>query len=282
MKRYLFILFTFLLTTISYGQNDYLQYYKTLNTAHALVEVDKLDSAFTLYQHAFRLVDFIHEDEIDDFVKLCKKLKNRPISKKYQTLKDKQCSSVNKVYKAIIDSLGKEDQRVRRNKYYRAKDYFYKVKLDSTFSPKVKKYKKAHSLMQDWWNTDSSNVAMLNELINKYGFPGERLVGKRSYEVAIITLLHYDRDTANQIIGEVLKQALYSGDIKPSDYAWIIDRHLMYAGKKQKYLSIPIGIDQLSKAQIREINKERQSIGLKPMRSIKIIKKKNGVVIKNN
>ena len=68
--------------------------------------------------------------------------------------------------------------------------------------------------MQEWWSTDSTNVELLKKFILENGFPGEKMVGETTRGVSII-LLHYDKDTANHIMGEILKEALYDGDLSP-------------------------------------------------------------------
>ncbi len=134
--------------------------------------------------------------------------------------------------------------------------------------------------MEEWWRVDSSNVEFIKSVISKYGYPSEKLVGEETNDMVSIILLHYDKDTSNHIMGESLEIALKEGKIKPRMYAWIIDRHLMNVGKRQKFQSIPTPWEKMTEVQRMEYNKNRFSIGLKSLDEIKIIVRKNSVKVK--
>ncbi|MCL2290809.1 MAG: hypothetical protein FWC34_08955 [Bacteroidetes bacterium] len=99
---------------------------------------------------------------------------------------------------------------------------------------------------------------------------------------AYIIILHYDKDTSNHIMGERLKKALLEGNITPRDYAHIIDRHLDNAGNPQLYHSIPFFMLKPLTEEEREIvNYNRESIGLKKLNEIVVIKRGKNLIVKH-
>lgn len=282
MKKIAPIIALLIITSVINAQNDYLTYYKLVNTAKFYANISKQDSALNKYEKAFSQVDFIHKDYLDKAIKCCKITKNKITKDKLESKREKQIEEISESYKLLIDSLGKEDQRVRSRKYMKAQAYYFKSTRDSSFSSKEKKLKKSKTLMDEWWKTDSLNIEILKQNIEKRGFPGEKLVGKGSYQMARIILLHYDNDTANHIMGEILKQALLNGMLLPKDYAWIVDRHLMNARKQQLYLSIPFGLSNLSNEEKEIINARRLEIGLESIVEANIIYRKNSIIVKSN
>jgi hypothetical protein len=241
---------------------------------------NKIDSASIAYQQAFSKVDYVHNNHLKKAAKVEKKNGNTEKAKEYLDLIEKHKKSINNELKRQIDSLGKEDQRVRTNHYAKARDYYYKCISDSSFHYDQKKLSGCKTIMTDWWKTDSLNIIALNDFIKVNGFPGERLVGYEAYDLAAIIILHFDKDTSNYIMGNILKNALMSGDILPRDYAWIIDRHLNFAGKKQLYYTLTFELEKLTKEEKDEYNKNRASIGLGRLQNLIIIKKRHSIKIK--
>jgi hypothetical protein len=257
------------------AQNDYISYYHLCRKAEKFYKEKKLDSASVAFQQAFNKVDYVHNDYLRTAAMVEKKKGNSEKAKQYLNLIDKHNNSINSVLKRQIDSLGVEDQRVRTNKYYKAIEYFNKCKYDSTLKCDQKKLFKSKSIMMDWWETDSLNIIAINKFIKKNGFPGERLVGKNTNLKAMVILLHYDKDTASRIMIDVLNKALMNGDLLPRDYAYIIDRHLYFAGEKQRYYTIAFELEKLTEQEKDEYNKNRASIGIGKLQDLIIIKRGN-------
>lgn len=281
MKKNLIIIGLVFLNLTLFGQNDYIAYYQLCNKAKSLFKENKIDSASILFQQAFSKVDYVHNSNLKTASKVEKKKGNSEKAKEYLDIIDRHENSINRNLKRQIDSLGNKDQQIRTNKYMKARDYYYKCKFDTTFKFNQNKLSKATSIMFDWWRTDSLNILELNKLIKKYGFPGERLVGENSYLSAMVIILHFDRDTCNHIMIDILNNALKNGDLLPRDYAWIIDRHLNNAGKKQLYYTIAFDMQELKSAEKEEYNKNRVSIGLDRLQEMIIIKRGNNLIIKN-
>jgi len=277
MKGNLIILMIFI-STITYSQNNYIEYYNLINKAKEYNKNNKADSSLIIIKEAFKLVDYIHIDNLKFAKKISKKNKDKNFYKLCQTKLDKEKRMINLTLKEKIDSLGKKDQNIRDYKHTKARDYYYKCKNDTTLDCNNEKLKKSERILKEWWLTDSLNVAELKKIIKTYGYPGEKLVGKRSNLSANVILLHYDKDTANHIMGDILYNALINGDIQPEMYAWIIDRHLIYAGKPQKYYSIPTPWIEMTTKERKDYNKNRYAIGMKGLKKMIIKERKNSVI----
>jgi len=280
MKRNVIILQLLVMSITLFAQNDYISYYHLSRKADNFYKEKNIDSASVAFQEAFKKVDYVHNDYLRIAAKVEKKKGNPEKAREYLNLIDKHKSSVNNKLKSQIDSLGKEDQRVRANKFIKARDYYYKCINDTTFKYDQNKFYKSKTIMMDWWKTDSLNILFLSSFIKVNGFPGERLVGGNANNMAIIIILHYDKDTSNSVMEKALKNALLNGDILPRDYAWIIDRHLNFAGKKQLYYTLAFELDKLSKEEKDDYNKNRTSIGLGKLQNLIVIKRGNSVRIK--
>lgn len=167
----------------------------------------------------------------------------------------------NQDYSLIIDSLYHLDQKIGKTKYSKAKV----ILKDSTYTRE--KRKKAKVLVDEWNAINSGNINCLLNLIDKYGFPSKNRVGQKSYNHAMIILVHFDRDTNNKILLPILDKALENKEIEPSYYAWITDRHYALFGGKQNYYSHdPCAFLKLPMADRNRILLNRQEIGLNTFR----------------
>ncbi|PLX03434.1 MAG: hypothetical protein C0594_10415 [Marinilabiliales bacterium] len=276
------ILFGFIFLSISqglYSQNNYVQYYQYINKVKQGVDKEQTDSLVYYLKQAFDLVDYVHVEYLQLGKRLAKKNKDQEFQSYCEDELKKSKENINAYLKAKLDSIAKEDQRVRGRKYYNARQYYGKCLHDTTFEYKEKKRIKAKQLMEEWWRVDSSNIELLKAIISGNGFPSEKMVGEETHSKACIIILHYDKDTANHIMGEVLHKAFREGAIKPRMYAWIIDRHLLYMGKQQVYYIIPTPWKKMSDEERKQYNSNRLSIGLKPLEEMKIVVKKNSVKV---
>ena len=196
-------------------------------------------------------------------------------------------SAINLTYQKEIKALSKEDQRVRKRKYYRAKDHLtnlplrmggvLKEKSDTTSN----RFLKSKRLMEEWWAVDEKNIEELKALIKQKGFPSVERVGERTYQSAIVILAHYDMDRNNTILRPILKKALEAKELHPRDFAWIEDRRCINEGKAPYYYFMPFGIEQLSEEEKAIINQRRKSIGLANLSTIKYKKRGKNLIVKN-
>ena len=268
-----------LLINTMFSQNDYISYYQLIAKARKIDSEAKSDSVPILLKKAFSQVDYVHLDNLKFGKKMGKKYKSDWLKGFCKKGVDSHDEKIDKYLKAKVDSLFNEDQRVRSSKHSKSQNYYRKCLYDTTFVSDSVECQDAKLLMEEWWRVDSSNVEELKKIITLYGFPSEQVVGKDANENAAFILLQYDKDTANHEMGEVLEKALQVGAINPNDYAWIIDRHLMNAGKEQFYQFIPTPWICMIDEKRKYYNRNRASIGLKPLEDLKIKIRKNSVSV---
>lgn len=128
---------------------------------------------------------------------------------------------------------------------------------------------------------DSLNILKIRDLIDKYGFPDERLVGEESAKNAFLIMLHFDEDKGNKVLEPILNDALYNGKISPENYGWIVDRRLNWSDEKKEpwYYEMPTkSFFDLTEDQKILIDKRRFEIGLKPLDEINITLGANGSI----
>jgi hypothetical protein len=137
----------------------------------------------------------------------------------------------NHVFKARIDSMLKYDQNARQD------NNFEKSKF-----------------------VDSTNMESMLELIHKYGYPSEKIIGSESAFNAFIILLHMDRDTNNIIFKPILDKAYHDGFLSPIGLSWIVDRRRVDMEPYYYHFFEK----KLSAEELIEVNRRRDSIGLTP------------------
>ncbi len=79
---------------------------------------------------------------------------------------------------------------------------------------------------------DSLNTARVEEIINRYGYPGISLVGKPTNEAAFFIIQH------SKVIDKylpVIKKAAQKNELRFQLYAMMLDRSLMFQDKEQIY-----------------------------------------------
>jgi len=79
---------------------------------------------------------------------------------------------------------------------------------------------------------DSLNTVRVEEIINKYGYPGISLVGKPTNEVAFYIIQH------SKVIDKylpIIKEAAEKNELRFQLYAMMLDRSLMFGDKEQIY-----------------------------------------------
>ncbi len=79
---------------------------------------------------------------------------------------------------------------------------------------------------------DSLNTVRVEEIINKYGYPGVSIVGKPTNEVAFYIVQH------SKVIDKylpIVKEAAEKNELRFQLYAMMLDRSLMFQDKEQIY-----------------------------------------------
>jgi hypothetical protein len=178
-----------------------------------------------------------------------------------QDLKEKRQLDSNYIY--LLDSLVEKDQFVRNRKHSKANRYYLKSSNDKRLV-NSKRFKKSLILRNEWLKIDSSNIQTLLKLIELKGFPSIDRVGERAYSNAQLLFLHFDEDTNNVILKPILMKYLETGEIYPSDFARIMDRHHSRNGKQLYFEWRPCLYEHLSNEEKEKVSQVRKEIGLKP------------------
>jgi len=116
---------------------------------------------------------------------------------------------------------------------------------------------------------DRENVQVLRDIIKKYGWPGRSLAGQRGANAAWLVAQHADVDPSFQKSCLKLMEAAPEGEVAKEDLAFLTDRVLLAAGKKQRYGTqfmqaggqfVPQPIENESR-----VDERRLSMGLVPL-----------------
>jgi hypothetical protein len=82
---------------------------------------------------------------------------------------------------------------------------------------------------------DARNTARLREIVARYGWPGKSLVGEKAAHAAWLLAQHADADRAFQRRCLDLMEKSAAGEVSPKDVAYLTDRVLLAAGKRQRF-----------------------------------------------
>jgi hypothetical protein len=118
---------------------------------------------------------------------------------------------------------------------------------------------------------DKKNLARLDQIITKHGWPGRSLVGEKAAQGAWLIIQHAGLSTQQRYL-PLVKQAASKGEALPADAATLEDRVLMGEGKKQIYgTQVRFGPDTGGKLELYPIEDEenvdirRAAVGLEPI-----------------
>ncbi len=264
-KKLQILFFLIIIFSLDIKSQDINEFYFETNRARKLGNAGKLDSAITVYENAFKKVNYVFNSYLRDIKELAELNNDEERVKKYTQQIKKQENGTNPRLRAIIDSLIIVDQQVRTGKLARKARYAQKCDCLPKCNKQSRRYKKSKKASDNWAKIDSLNTYYLLSLFNKYGFIGEELVGEEGFVHVSSMLLHYDQDTNNTVLEPILNKAYREGRIEPYELAMILDRHLGGKYTIQKYWCWPyIGKEKLqfTEEDIPEIIKLRESIGL--------------------
>ena len=122
---------------------------------------------------------------------------------------------------------------------------------------------------QEIIKVDAENLTKLEKIIEQYGWPDVRLVGKDASNAAFLILQHGPL-TAQQKLLPTFREAVASGKARPPDLAMLEDRVRTGEGKKQLYgTQITMGPDGKPRVSPIEdpqnLEARRAAVGLPPM-----------------
>ena len=291
MKKWVIFCFVFGITT-SHAQ-DYRTYYESCNQADHLIHLKKYDAALDTLKYAFTTVPYTHAyrylkasqcalevshfEEAYHFAKKAllngmqsdfwKHKEFKPLQKTsyYQMLEDSASifrerheQSINLEYKKIIDSLVYVDQRIVRNYPFAKGNYDIEV---LNFPRDQKSLDSLDSLI----------AHHLLELIDRYGFPSEEVIGPESHQNASRTIIHHNfRHAQYEQYHLMLIDAIYKGEYQPQDFAHLYDQYYnWYKGKS----FFTFTDRNLTPQNMEWIEKNRQEFCLKPLSAFKLKKR---------
>ena len=114
------------------------------------------------------------------------------------------------------------------------------------------------------WDTDSTNLVMVNEVLREGGFPRKSQVGEFALLAVWSVFQHNPLEKQKEFLPQ-LEEAVRNGDIAPMYLAMLKDRIDVREGRPQKYgtQSGPDGLCPLLDAS--RVNKWRKEVGLPPI-----------------
>lgn len=113
---------------------------------------------------------------------------------------------------------------------------------------------------------DGVNNHKIAKIINEYGYPTQKMIGRRGMFYFSVLIIHQDSDINLQ------KGCLESCDFSPKDKAYLTDRVLVDSGQKQIYgtqFQLDAGTKRLVPRplkNLRLVDKLRREAGLKPLK----------------
>lgn len=294
MKSLFNIIFAFsgvLIVQFSFGQN-YLGYYTQINKAKLLAVDSNYQESVLLYKKTFEDYDFefardcinaleisslITQDSLTSYFMKCALKRGVPISyfnknqkladfrstpywdsivKDSTTLRKDYQSKINNEIRDEINQIFQEDQRIRKQ-FYHWSNFLFRPFL-------------AHK----WKKLNRKHVMQIIEITEKYGFPGERLIGidlpehheKIGYDqfstgMPIVILVHH-YSQANESYDSLLCNEVFNGNLYNEHFVTICDFEAEFGrGKYTNYGYY--GLRHQPKNYIQgEFDRKREKIGL--------------------
>jgi hypothetical protein len=168
----------------------------------------------------------------------------------------------NKALQTELLEMKTEDQRYRSELHQRMKEMSSRVAQPS--AALTAEFEKQAEI-------DRKNMARLEEIIQRHGWPGKSLVGEEASNAAFLILQHGTLSHQKKYF-PLLKDGVRKGEVAAADAALLEDRIRVGEGKKQLYGShFHSGPDTGWKLELYSIEDEehvderRASVGLPPL-----------------
>ena len=278
-------LFFFLLISNIYSFGQYSNCYYWLSSNASLAnQQQKYDESALLYEQAFEEVEKALEYDYLSAAHANAKVGNKEKTLEY--LKEAATAGVEweaiEYYeKGFFEVFGEEeyeqisvDFKDWRKEFCRGLNlsvYTQLVQMDAT-DQYIRRYvfKKSDSITHQYEKAvDSINTHKLKQLIEKEGFPNRREVGYDGMYNAIIIILHTGQKNKAEwgYFEPILKAEIPKGNIRPIDYATIVDAwHLPFSDKSLYGITLS-GRKKLKEIEnIEEVDSRRLEIGLLPLK----------------
>lgn len=289
MKLILFIVTQIFFTHVLMGQSHFIEYANEMRNVRKLLMNEEYESAYTKYKRVAEKCNYVLTDDIRMFSAICLNVGKceegmqafqKAVSQGHNFKDDyldffkNKCQQFDADFENALSEL--------RNKYLDDLNIAYRdtvVKYYQIDQAVRRRYNRGNGSDRELTYTDSIVIKNVWPFVEKYGVADERAIGKEAADELFIILLHYDADKSNKL-GPYLLDALLNGKIKPENYAWIIDRRRVWGHQlRPYYYQIPNGFDELSREEITEINRRRNSIGCRPLSDYDIRKENDGTWI---
>ncbi len=255
-------------------------YYFLIGEASFLASQEKYEESAVFYNKAFNLQS---DGFVFHFIGAAKTFDQLSENKKVYTFLEK----------AIQKGYTWEEIEKAEWKYFRKSRYWNKLKskylsLHNAFVLGIDKETRDELLKMDYtdqfvrknlnWDTktfyailgktDSVNLALFKEMVEKKGFPDLQKLGyKENYDKPFTLILHFCKDDTTQYsyFNPIMQQAMKEGKFRPEDYAGVIDMYTLTMDKKIFFCEIFKDYKDKKIAQISEIDRRRFAIGLIPL-----------------
>lgn len=266
---------------------DYIPYFNLCNKADKHHHFEKYDSALFYYQEASSLVPYMHaeyckkasisaaqtdnfdlaftyaakalsrgEDEAfiysDAFIPFRRVNQFKVLIESLVQYKQLRQQSINFDYQKAIDSLSYVNQHVIY-KY----EYYEGPKFNI---PKWAYYKDTAVLKEYVFQS-------MLKLIDQYGFPSERLLGKSQVFHAFVILIHPLSKPENFALFMAYEKYLHSGEFLPSQFAPIYDSSFGNRGESCQLLYACGEPEKAHRYEIAKADSIRLIYGIKPVES---------------
>lgn len=251
-------------------QISYPEYYRNFHQIQDYLEAGNIKLAVSKFDILSNRIPHIPSSHLFKMARVCAEQNFCELSAKYllKSLQNGKEYGKGMGTNKTIDHCILEISEVLEQEFAIHKQHFnfeYKTQIDSMFTADQKA--RSASDYESISMVDSMNMYTLLAQIEKFGFPGEKIIGHESAFNAFIILLHMDRDKKNKVFKPILEQAYHDGQLWPRGYAWIVDRRRAWGDDEIEpyYHHMPSDkFDTFSLDQKNEINRRRDSIGLEP------------------
>jgi hypothetical protein len=164
----------------------------------------------------------------------------------------KEDAKLNKPLIAVLDTIFLEDQKYRMR------------------TTEIEKYNgDIKGLLKKMNQTDSINLSKVANIIDKYGWPGEDIIGRQGSSTLWAVIQHSSIENQLKYL-PLMREAVNRGNARTTQLALLEDRILTNQGKEQIY-GTQVRTDSLGKTEFfpikdeRNVNKRRFSVGLGPL-----------------
>jgi len=170
-------------------------------------------------------------------------------------------ANIDKKLVAILDTIFMTDQK-------------YRLQIDSVAneygwgSDELESFTKIIDITIK--EVDSVNLKKIEEIIDKYGWPGADIVGEHANQTIWLIIQHSDLATQERYL-PMMREAVKNGKASASDLAYLEDRVALRQGKKQIYGSQIGGDPETHICYVSpledpdNVDKRRAEVGLPPL-----------------